>query len=98
MKPKIFVFSNVSDGGGGPCYAMAEDGTVLASKFCINEKYALEEFSYNAVYEKHYPNGYELEYVPVKDLSQHVELNQAIGRNRVQGAVARRLRPRKEIN
>lgn len=93
------MFSNVSDGGAGPYYAMAEDGTVLTSQFCANEKYIIGKFKlFTTVYKKHYPDGYALEFVPVRRLALHVELNQAIERNRVQGTVARRLRPGKEIN
>lgn len=97
-KPKIFVFSNVHGGGEGPCYAMAEDGTVVGQHYCTCEGWAAHDLGvtsdwHHEEYKAHYPNGYEMEFVPVSKISSHAALQEAFGLNKAQGEAAREQQP-----
>lgn len=89
---KIYVFSNTKGGNEGPCYAMAEDGTVLGSHFCSNEEWARYDLGVekgyrpdrHEYYASHYPEGYEMEFVPNKDFDSHEGLKKAIALNQLQ--------------
>lgn len=89
-KPKIFCFSNVRDGGDGVAYAMAEDGTVLGSHWCSHEAYVPGDLGVtegerpdrHETYKAHYPDGYEMEFVPAKDVKKHEGLGRAFDLNR----------------
>ncbi len=91
-KPKIFVFS-ATGGGDGICYALAEDGAVLGSHYCSDEYFAKGDLGVDEgsrsdrheTYAKHYPDGYEMEFVPVKDLNDHEGVTEAIRLNHLQG-------------
>lgn len=77
MNSKIFIFSNAKGGGDGVCYAMAASGHVLANHFCSSEawaQYDLKRPDCLAAYAKHYPDGYELEFVPSTAIETHEEL------------------------
>ena len=92
MKPKIFCFSNVVNGGEGMAYAIAEDGTVLGSHFCSNEMYVSHDLGVtdgsrpdrHAYYAKHYPQGYEMEFVQARSVKSHEGLSRAIRLNEQQ--------------
>ena len=94
-KPKIYCFSNVVGGGEGTAIAIAEDGTVLGSHWCSHECYVpgdlgVEEGSRpdrHEIYAKHYPDGYEMEFVPSKDAEKHEGLLQAIALYETKSAV-----------
>lgn len=96
-KPKIFVFSNVEGGGDGPCYAMAQDGTVLGSHWCSHEGYAPHDLGVvegsrpdrHETYASHYPSGYEMEFVLARDVSQHEGLRRAFELNQAQAEASR---------
>ena len=98
--PKIFVFSNTRRGGEGICYAMAEDGTVLGSHLCSHEVYARHDLGVIAGsrkdrhvdYAKHYPDGYEMEFVYAKDVLSHKGLMRAFELNQKQGKEAKESR------
>lgn len=85
-KPKIYCFSNVIGGHEGMAYAIAEDGTVLGSHWCSHEGYVpgdlgVEEGTRPDMHEnyaKHYPDGYEMEFVPSKMVKKHEGLAQAV--------------------
>lgn len=96
--PKIYVFSNVRGGGDGVCYAMAEDGTVLGSHWCSNEGFAKGDLGvipgtrqdrHESHYAKHYPNGYEMEFVPSASVNAHASLQAAFKLNKAQGEEAK---------
>ena len=92
MKAKIYCFSNVVGGGDGLAYAMAEDGTVLGSHYCSHEGFVPGDLGVNEWarpdrhegYAKHYPNGYEMEFVRSKDIDCHEGLQQAFKLNNMQ--------------
>lgn len=97
-KPKIYVFSNVVRGGDGPCYAIAEDGTVLGSHWCSHESWASSDLGVNEGsrpdrhandYATHYPDGYEMEFVPSSEIGGHAGLQAAFKLNRAQAEAAK---------
>ncbi len=93
--PKIYCFSNVVGGGEGVAYAMAEDGTILGSHLCSNEYYVPKDLGViegyrpdrHETYKKHYPNGYEMEFVKSSDIDTHEGLQKAFKLNQKQGEV-----------
>ena len=96
-KNKIYCFSNVVGGGDGIAYAMAEDGTVLGSHWCSHEYYVPNDLGViegsrpdrHEDYKKHYPNGYEMEFVRSNEAENHKGLQKAFELNRIQGENAK---------
>ena len=91
--PKIFCFSTVVGGGEGVALAMAEDGTVLGSHFCSHESFVPGDLavvrdgwmkSRHDDYGKHYPDGYEMEFVRAADVKGHAGLSAAFVLNQKQ--------------
>ena len=90
IKPKIFCFSNVVDGGEGMAYAMAEDGTVLGSHLCSHETFVPGDLGVHPGsrpdrhkhFAQHYPDGYEMEFVPSKEVPTHEGLQKAFALNK----------------
>ena len=88
-KPKIFCYSTVVGGGEGTCYAIAEDGVVLGSHFCSEEIWLLNDLGVtqgarpdrHETYAAHYPNGYEMEFVPAVEVDGHAGLENALRLN-----------------
>lgn len=86
---KIYCFSNVVGGGDGIAYAMGDDGVVLGSHWCSSEYYVPEDLGVtegcrpdrHETYKKHFPDGYEMEFVRARDIKTHEELNKAFELN-----------------
>lgn len=85
--PVIYGFNN----GGSPSWysalAMAQDGTVLGSHLCSHEAYMPHDLGVLAGsrpdrhkndYQKHYPNGYRMDFIPREDINSHEGLQEAI--------------------
>jgi hypothetical protein len=97
MKPKIFCFSNVTGGGDGIAYAMAEDGTILGSHWCSNEGYVPQDLGVtegsrpdrHLTYAEHYPDGYEMEFVRASEVLAHAGLKAAFELNQKQAEQAK---------
>lgn len=91
-RPKIYCFSNVRGGGDGIAYAMAEDGTVLGSHLCSHEFYVPGDLGVtegtrpdrHETYSKHYPDGYDMEFVAACDVLKHEGLSIAFELNQQQ--------------
>lgn len=87
---KIYVFSNVQDGGDGVCFAIGDDGAILGSHWCSNEGYAPYDLGVepgtrpdrHKTYAEHFPDGYEMEMVWAKDRATHAGLQKAIRLNK----------------
>jgi hypothetical protein len=86
MMPKIYCFTTSATGGQGQAYAIAEDGTILATHWCSEEFYVPNDLgvtpggmgtSKHRLYEMHYPEGYDMEFVSVRD-SRHEGLRVAL--------------------
>lgn len=95
MKPKIYCFSNVVGGGDGIAYAIAEDGTVLGSHWCSHEVYVPGDLGvtegsradrHEQDYAPHYPDGYEMEFVPSSEVRTHKGLQAALKLNQDRAA------------
>ena len=96
-KPKIYCFSNVVGGGDGAAYAMAQDGTVLGSHWCSNECFVPGDLGVtegsrpdrHVTYAEHYPDGYEMEFVPASQVRSHAGLKAAFELNKQQAEKAK---------
>lgn len=94
--PKIYLFAG-RDNSFGPGYAgfaLAEDGTGICGHFSSSIGFAKHDLGLTSdwkheYYEKHYPNGYELEWVddPYNHAKWRVayRLNQLAKNARVEG-------------
>lgn len=88
---KIYCFQNVVGGGEGVAYAMADDGEVLGTHFCSSEFYVPQDLGVregcrldrHETYAKHFPNGYEMEFVRAKDVETHLGLKEAFRLNQL---------------
>lgn len=87
---KIYGFLNSINGGRAIAYAIAEDGTCLVQGECFSENDArhalgfVENFMPNLhenAYAKHYPEGYELEWVMCAGIQTHEGLQKAYKTN-----------------
>lgn len=95
--PKIYVYSTSSNGGSGMCHALASDGSVLGSHFCSNEQYALNDLGVNEgarpdrheTYAQHFPDGYEMEFIPARELDSHEGFKHAYNNNQLASELAR---------
>ena len=89
---KIYCFSNAG-GGDGPAIALGSDGTVLGSHLCSNETFVPGDLGVtkgsrpdrHEGYKKHFPDGYEMEFIPADELDGHEGLQEAIRLNHLQG-------------
>jgi hypothetical protein len=93
-KPKIFAFSSVVGGGDGIALAMAEDGTVVDSHYCSNEAWVPHDLGvtcdwHHEEYKKHYPDGFEMEFVRAADVESHAGLIAAFALNQKQAEAAK---------
>lgn len=97
LKPKIFVFCNgCSDelGGMHNAIAVSEDGHVLAGHCCSNHYWIRHDMGLTSdwkheEYRKHYPDGFDLEFVDL-------EASRVMEHEGVKAAHARHLENRKE--
>ena len=93
---KIYCFSNVVGGGDGVAYAMGDEGTVLGSHYCSNEYYVSNDLGVivgcrpdrHVTYKKHFPDGYEMEFVRASDVVDHKGIQEAFRLNQLQGEEA----------
>lgn len=95
---KIYCFSNVVGGGEGIAYALGDDGTVLGSHWCSHESYVPGDLGVregsrpdrHKTYSEHFPDGYEMEFVPSKDIDTHAGLQEAFRLNQLQAEQERK--------
>ena len=94
---KIYCFSNIVGGGDGIAYAMGDEGTILGSHWCSHEFYIPDDLGVregsrpdrHETYKKHFPNGYEMEFVRASDIADHVGLQESFKLNALQGEEAK---------
>ena len=88
--PTIYVFCNGCSPGWHNFVAVAEDGTGLAGHVCSDHGYAdhdmgvIETGWKRDIYAKHYPEGFDVEYVEVRsraDSERHPGLAAALAKN-----------------
>jgi hypothetical protein len=81
MKKKIYCFINGGFGRlGGSVAALAEDGEGIAGHFSSNESWAKHDIGINStwkheIYQKKYPEGYELIWIDSNNDSDEGFLN-----------------------
>lgn len=84
--PVIYGFNN---GGSRDWYLaqlLSQDGTGLGSHLCSDEGYMRHDLGIlegsrpdrHEEFQKHYPEGYRMEFVPTRDLKSHVGFNEAL--------------------
>jgi len=88
--PKIFCFNNGGSIGFMSAIAIAEDGNVLGSHLCSSEGWmpidlgvveGTRKDRHENQYSKHYPDGYEMEWVPTSAIEKHEALKKAFDAN-----------------
>ena len=91
--PTIYGFNNGGSPGWYSAVAIAEDGTVVGGHLCSAEGYMQHDLGilegtrtdrHEKDYQKHYPNGYKMEFVPSQEIEGHEKLNEAFRLNQIQ--------------
>ena len=91
--PVIYGFNNGGSEGCLSAVAIAEDGVCLGGHCCSAEGYMLHDLGilegtrkdrHEESYQKHYPNGYRMDFVSYKEIEDHVALNKAFTLNKEQ--------------
>ena len=85
--PVIYGFNNGGQEGWFWAVLMAEDGTSLGGHFCSSEGYMPHDLGCiegarpdrHEEFQKHYPDGYRMEFVGYKNVEKHEKLMAAIG-------------------
>ena len=89
--PVIYGFNNGGKPGWMSAVAIAEDGQWLGDHICSSEAYMPHDLGilegtrsdrHENDYQKHYPNGYRMEFVSYKDVDNHRKLNNAFKLNK----------------
>lgn len=88
MPPKIFLFCEPVSHGDFAAHAIAEDGTGLGGHLSSSVEFAKHDIGltsdwHHDEFRKHYPNGYEVEWIDQKDLATHEGFQKALKLNRV---------------
>jgi len=88
-KPKIFVYATAGSPGWFIGQALAEDGTSIGGHASSSISFAKHDMGITSDwkhegYKKHYPDGYELEWIEEKDLKEHAAFNEAFKLNQAQ--------------
>lgn len=93
-KPTIYVFCNSCSPQWHVAYALAEDGTGLASHVCSDHGWVIHDMGVSGsdwkhdLYNAHYPDGWAIEYVDVDDIPGHAGLQLAIAAAKAKQAAA----------
>jgi len=92
-KPTIFVFCNSCAPQWHGAVALAEDGTGLTGHVCSEHGWIGHDMGFSSdwkhdVYNKHYPDGWSLEYVEVDDIPGHERLQKAFELNKQRQAAS----------
>jgi hypothetical protein len=93
MAPKIFLFCEPAGSHGDVgAHALAEDGTGLGGHLSSNVSFAKHDIGltsdwHHDDYRKHYPDGYEVEWIDSKDLDTHEGFQKALKLNQEKAAL-----------
>jgi len=106
-KPKIYLYcihigtgsgcvGGSTPGGDVIGFALAEDGTCLTSHYSSNESFSKHDIGLTSnwkheIYEEHYPDGFELEWIEESKYSEHTGFLKAFENNKV------RTKPKEEL-
>lgn len=94
--PVIYGFNNGGSPGWFSGALIAEDGTWLGGHLCSHEAYMYGDLGIregsrpdrHEEFQKHYPDGYQMDFVPYADVPGHAALNQAFKRSEATEAAA----------
>jgi len=89
MLPVIYGFNNGGSPGWYNGVLMAEDGTVLGGHCCSHEGYMRHDLGIlegsrpdrHETFQKHYPDGYRMDFVSSDDVRSHPGLEAAYQKN-----------------
>lgn len=95
--PVIYGFNNGGNPGMYEACLLSEDGTFLGNHLCSAEGYMPFDLGVSEgsrpdrheTFRKHYPDGYRMDFIPLKDAPTHAELDVAYQRNQALRAKAR---------
>lgn len=95
--PFIIGFNNGGSPGWMDAVLIAEDGTCLGGHLCSAEGYMYADLGIlegtrpdrHETFQKHYPDGYRMDFVGLSDVRTHELLNKAIKLNRLAGEAAK---------
>lgn len=95
--PVIYGFNNGGSDDWWTGVLMAEDGTCLGSHICSHESYMYGDLGIEVGtrpdrhedFQKHYPEGYRMDFVSRKDVKKHEGLMKAFRLNKIQGEKAK---------
>ena len=88
--PVIYGFNNGGHTGWLSAVLLAEDGTPLGGHACSAEGYMYHDLGVvegsrpdrHEAFQKHYPDGYRMDFVPYSDVMTHAGLAAAVERNK----------------
>lgn len=89
--PIIYGFNNGGSPGWYSAVSIAQDGTALGGHCCSAEAYMPHDLGilegtrpdrHKDSYQKHYPGGYRMVWVPTEDLAGHPGIDEACRLNR----------------
>ena len=83
--PVIYGFNNGGSGGFMSAVLIAEDGTGLGGHCCSSEAYMYHDLGIlegtrpdrHETFQKHYPDGYRMDFVKYEDFKDHEALKKA---------------------
>lgn len=89
--PVIYGFNNGGKAGLLLATLVAEDGTALGSHCCSHEFYMRHDLGIadgsrpdrHETFQKHYPDGYRMDFVPYDGVKAHEKLLKAFSLNRI---------------
>lgn len=88
--PVIMGFNNGGSPGWYSAVSIAEDGVALGGHLCSHEGYMPHDLGilkgsrpdrHTTDYQKHYPGGYRMEFVPYEAIKSHAKLQEAFRLN-----------------
>jgi hypothetical protein len=88
--PVIYGNNNGGSPGVLDAILLAEDGTFLGSHLCSHESFMYGDLGItegtradrHGDFQKHYPNGYRMDFVPLADAKEHEAFQRAVARHR----------------
>ncbi|WP_128292048.1 hypothetical protein [Afifella aestuarii] len=91
--PVIYGFNNGGRPGWYSGVLLAEDGQVLGGHICSAEGYMPHDLGVvcgsrpdrHEMFRKHYPDGYRMDFVPLREVLTHAGLDAACQRNKAKG-------------
>lgn len=94
--PIIYGFNNGGSPGWYSAVLLAEDGKQLGGHICSHEGYMLHDLGIlegtrpdrHETFREHYPDGYRMEFIPLKDVRSHPGLETAYQKNQARATEA----------